>query len=70
MDTTEPQTMKRRKFTDWINDPDDERIIVVPSRVPGLPAHRYKMDKDEHGNLTMHELFPPIFTLPDDMFAP
>lgn len=59
--------MKRRKFTDWINDPNDERIFAIPSRVPGLPPRRFKVD-EKTGSITMMP-YPDIFLLPADMIT-
>lgn len=61
--------MKRRKFTSWLTDPNDEGIIDVPNRVKGLPSHRYKVTKDGDGIRIHHMLMPPMFLMPKDTFA-
>ena len=60
--------MRRRKFTAWLTDPNDERIIEIPSPVPGLPPRRFKADQ-RTGSITMLP-YRDIFLLSSDMFAP
>lgn len=60
--------MKRRKFTAWLTDPNDERIFEIPSPVPGLPPQRFKVEQDD-GCIKPLPIRPAIFLLPNDMFA-
>jgi hypothetical protein len=48
LDSTTPQTMKHRKFTDWLCDPSDERIIEVKSPRTGI-TYRSEVVKTEDG---------------------